>query len=616
VLISSKYAGTCTVCSKPILVGDRISWTKGVREVSHATCSAEGKELAAKLAPSHAATADVDLPCPEGLEYLPFQKAGIAYVLAKFVEGKTGALIGDEPGLGKTIQAIGVVNASPEIKSVLVVCPASLKLNWRNEFRKWSVRTDFGMAPTSLDPAHPNCVTIVNYDILKKLPATFSADLIVIDEAQYIKNPKSQRSKLLKTIAKRCKRKLLLTGTPITNRPVELFPLLSLVDPEEWDPAGLNKQAIVDAGEGAGFFKFAKRYCNAQKRYMGRKSFWDFSGSSNLVELQERLRLTCMVRRLKTDVLTELPPKRRQTIVLPKNGSSVDVDAELEAWGDPGDLYESDVTQLRSKLAFTEISSARRKLAVSKVLAVVAHVRDALESSDKIILFAHHKEVIAELMTELTEFNPVRIVGESSQIERQDAVEQFQSNPAVRLIIGSIGAMGVGLTLTVSSHVVFAELSWVPAEMNQAEDRAHRITQRNSVLVQHLVVEGSLDARMIELLTTKQAVADMALDTETMQDVSDRANAPGRKSVTDVARELGLSESEYIAERFQVSRRLQFLSARCDGALTEDGQGFNSTDSYAGKRLAKVVELTPNQFLYARKMLVKYHRQLKLGGIL
>jgi SNF2 family DNA or RNA helicase len=610
-LITSKFPGMCLVCAKVILVGDRVSWTKGVKGASHALCSPEGQALAEKIAPSAAVDADIAIPAPDGKTYLPYQKAGIAYALAH-----PNTLIADEPGLGKTIQAIGVINASPEIKSVLVICPASLKINWRNELRAWLTRSSFvevipaarkGAAVLADEDVH---VAIVNYDILKKLPAGASWDLCILDESHYVKNPKAARSKLVAAVQKRCKRTIALTGTPILNKPVEIWPLLQMLAPEVWDPAGLKGQEIVGAGQGAGFFRFAKRYCNAHKVHFGRVSHWDFSGASNLPELQEWLRATCMVRRLKKDVLTELPAKRRQTITLPRASGDDDlIDQELI------DLMGEDFTDLervKKKVAFKDISRVRAELAVSKCAAAIAHIRDTLESSDKIVVFAHHHAVIERLAAELAEFNPAIITGETPSGARQEQVEKFQTLATCRLFIGSIGAAGVGLTLTAASHVVFVELDWTPANMSQAEDRCHRIGQRESVLVQVLVVDGSLDARMAELVSMKQEIADLGLDTETMQDVSDREVVESREVKEARAREEAGLTVEVIT---RVHDALRFLSARCDGAQHQDGAGFNKLDSSIGKSLAGMRELSVRQALLGQRIVTKYRGQLARAGM-
>jgi SWI/SNF-related matrix-associated actin-dependent regulator 1 of chromatin subfamily A len=229
------------------------------------------------------------------MNLLPYQVAGVEFASAQFAKGKH-SLIADEMGLGKTVQAIGVINSNPEISRVLIVCPTSLILNWWSEMKVWLTR-DIG-------------VSVVSYDSLHKVN-TLALDLVIFDEAHYIKNPKTDRCTESKRVASKAKRVLLLTGTPIENRPLELWPLLQILDAKTWDPPGTikrdGKRVKVGAGEGANFFSFAKRYCNAHRVQRGRKTFWDFNGATNLGELNEWLKKTGMIRRLKRDVLTELP---------------------------------------------------------------------------------------------------------------------------------------------------------------------------------------------------------------------------------------------------------------------------------------------------------------------
>lgn len=575
-LITAKFADFCGACSRSIQAGDRISFVRGKRPL-HAECSEEGQALAAAVETSRATDADVEIPVPEGLEYLGYQRAGIAYALAR-----QSTLIADEMGLGKTIQAIGVINAMTPA-DVLVVCPKSLKLNWARELNKWSVTWE--------DPRGPK-ITITNFEQLKKLPADTSWDLVIVDEAHYAKNPKAQRTKLLKAIAKRCPRKLFLTGTPILNKPIELWPLLQMLAPEKWDPAGIARGRRVAAGEGAGFFRFAKRYCNAHEEWHGRTKHWNFDGHSNLEELQERLRSTVMIRRLKKDVLTELPAKRRRTI-------------ELSAPCDEGPWTGDDIDQIErapNKPAFDELSQVRHQTALAKVPQAVEYIRDALESSEKIVVFCHHQDVAAALFDSLADFAPRLITGAVEVSERQARVDRFQTDPDCRIIIGTIGAMGVGHTLTAASHVIFVELSWVPAELSQAEDRCHRIGQLESVLVEHLVTAGSIDAMMTAKVIAKQEVADLALDDQREPiDLSERKLLPEQEPIWP----------GYCAAHDRVLNQLRTLASMCDGARERDGSGFNRIDTEFGKALAARTSLTPRMVVAAQKMLGKYKRQLE-----
>lgn len=447
----------------------------------------------ARATASRAAAADIDIPAPAGMAYRPFQRAGIAYALAA---GNT--LIADEMGLGKTVQALGVINASPDIHTILIVCPASLVLNWRREAARWIVR----------DVA----LSVINYEKLhRREPRPY--DLLIVDEAHYCKNPKSKRSQAVFEID--AKRRLYLTGTPILNRPIELQPLLASLAPDTW----------------GNFWDYATRYCAATKNKYG----WDFSGASNLEELQEKLRATVMVRRLKRDVLTELPAKQRTLIeldhkstavinaeraALARNAATLDaLRARLEAAratrDRDEDSYRAAVQALRAGqgVAFADMARERLNVARAKLPAAMPYIHDLLEQTQKIVVFAHHHEIIDAIMSECRDagYNPVSVTGAHNAEQRQAAVDRFQTDPAARIFVGSLAAASVGLTLTAAADVVFLELDWVPATMNQAEDRCHRIGQTDQVNIHHLVLAGSLDADMAARLIAKQDVIDRGL---------------------------------------------------------------------------------------------------------
>lgn len=629
-IITSKFPGKCNKCGGAVSPGDRVSWIKGVRGVDHAACSEEGKAIAAVVETSRAKDADLDVEAPEGLSYLPYQRAGISYAATR-----PGVLIADEMGLGKTIQAIGAVNADATVKSVLIICPKSLTLNWVRELNKWLVRsfsvTRAASAPTSTDEG---LIVVVSYEEAKKHEKALAGvwDLVIVDEAHLIKNQKAQRTVTVHALAKAARRRILLTGTPIANRPVELFSLLQVCAPEAWDPAGNDYKTgePYAAGSGKGFFKFAKRYCNAHKKPAGRRTVWDFSGNSNMAELQEKLRTSCMVRRLKADVLTELPPKRRQIVEIPANGGTEAVETENRSFSayegeieaatvavelakcESDDAYAAACAKLEqaTKVAFTAISGNRHATAVAKIPHVVEHVRLALEDGDgKIVVMAHHHDVIDGIAAGLAEFGAVQLTGRDDLETRQAAVDRFQTDPTCRVFIGSIMAAGVGITLTAASHVVFAELDWTPGNVSQAEDRCHRIGQRESVLVQHLVFDGSLDARMVKILVSKQAVADAALDNVAPEPVAPvaaavKASSPRRDRIATLAAKLS---PEKIAE---IHGALRALAGMCDGAHELDGSGFNKIDTTIGHELARRPVISAKQAALGFEIVRKYHRQV------
>ena len=355
---------------------------------------------------------------------------------------------------------------------------------------------------------------------------------------------------------------------------------------------------------------------------------WDVDGASNLPELQERLRSSIMIRRLKADVLTELPAKRRQIIALQPLTARAraavaneqkhvrETEAKLAALRaavealDPEtaqDRYKAAALALREAetVAFTETSLVRHEVELAKLPQVVEHLTDFLEGcEEKLVVFGHHHDVLDELHAALAPFGALKADGRDSVPARDAAVQRFQTDPAARVIVCGITAMGVGHTLTAASHVVFASLDWTPGNLLQAEDRCHRIGQRDSVLVQHIVLDGSLDARMTELIVGKMGVIADALDT---LPVKIDAKAPARPAgepngagATQVAPEL----------KAAVRASLAFLAARCDGAFALDGQGFNGRDAAFGHDLAGRDDLSDRQALAAQRMLRKYRRQI------
>ena len=578
--------------------------------------AAQQQQAALAIEASRAEDVNANIPAPEGLAYMPFQRAGIAYA-----NGRKNVLIADDMGLGKTIQAIGVSNADDSARSVLVLCPSSLRLNWGREWKKWCVKgLSVGVYQTGAKTLPQTDVVILNYDNLKKFIAAIHArswDILVCDEAHALKNPKTQRTKLVLGAKKEqvaaigARRKVFLTGTPILNRPIELWPLANALAPDVF----------------SSWSNYVFRYCAAYNSRYG----LDVTGSSNLDELQNVLRANFMVRRLKKDVLTELPAKQRQVIELPCEDKSVTrernaaaaiesrlealrVNVELAKCGSD-DEYETAVDALRegASAAFAEMAVLRHETALAKVPAVIEHLTEAVESG-KVICFAHHRDVIRAIVDAFP--GCVVVTGETSLNDRQAAVDKFQGDPACRLFVGNIQAAGVGLTLTASSHVVFAELDWTPAMISQAEDRAHRIGQRDSVLVQHLVLEESLDAHMAKQLVAKQKVLDDALDNR--HEARELLDEPMLPVVTEeaatqsVSRKAVAEQAESISseEAAEIHGKLRVLAAMCDGASSRDGSGFNKFDVAIGMSLAGSARLSAKQTVLGRKLVHKYRRQL------
>ena len=558
------------------------------------------------LEKSQAVDSDKNYPVPAGLDYYGYQKAGIEYCL-----DKDNILIGDEMGLGKTVQAIGVINVNKP-KDVLIVSPASLKLNWKKELETWLVdKREVQVIMSGKDNLdEKQDIVIVNYDVLQKYQELLDKkwSLVIMDEVHYLKNPDAQRTKAALSV--QADKKIMLTGTPIPNRPIEIQAVAGYLDDKSFG----NR------------FGFGKRYASLHKKQVTRnKSVWDWSGASNLDELQRRLRQSFMIRRKKDEVLKDLPAKVKQIIELPYESYKKEIKAEYSAFEDYNnknknpnvDPYSLDADQFSTSIDFASMSSQRKATAEKKVKAVVEH----LESfNEPVVVMAHHRDVIAQLEAELIKQDKkvVVLTGEKNQVERNEAVEAFQSGQA-DVFIGSIKAAGVGLTLTRASKMVFAELDWVPSDIAQAEDRIHRIGQESSVLIQYIVVESSLDAVFAKKIVDKTKVAARALDDVVVEkkieipeliEENKELNKVIKKAkvkvkANQIAESLSLEKVELL-QKF-----MKFLASRCDGALAQDGVGFNGVDKDFGASLARQNSWSMAQQKIAYKMLKKYKRQIE-----
>ena len=409
------------------------------------------------------------------------------------------------------MQGIAISNAVASIRKVLILCPASLKLMWKREWEKWDVKdlyvqvVEGKIFPTA-------SVVIVNYDILKKWRKEIreiSWDLLVADEAHFLKSAKAQRTREVLGGIKRnsdrqivdrvqpipARRRLFLTGTPLLSRPKDTWPLCQILDP---------------TGLGSDWYNYAKRYCGLWeiKDRTGKRIGWKWDGATNLEELQERLRSSFMVRRLKKDVLTSLPPKIRQVISIePSSSLKKLIATELLSYEE----YKTQLKENENPPAFSAIAKVRKEVGIAKVPFCVEHITEILNEREKIVIWAHHHEVIDALSSHFG-YSAVAVDGRVPLALRQEAVDRFQKEADCKIFIGGIQAAGVGLTLTAASTVVFVELDWVPGNVSQAEDRCHRIGQKDCVTVQHIVLAGSLDERLASVIIEKQEIIDKALD--------------------------------------------------------------------------------------------------------
>ena len=456
-------------------------------------------------------------PLPEGVELRPYQMQGVSAILRRlgYLPNTTrppndvpqGILLGDEMGLGKTPQAIAVCNwLGEKALPLLIVCPNNVKLVWRDEWPRWSVSgLPIMTLPGKITAAHLRAaaeapVIIVNYDKFSRKSAFLEIlesrnwATLILDECHYIKERTSKRSKSI--MALKAQITLALTGTPMVNRPAELW-----TQTEKLAPGFLGL-----------FPDYALRYCNAWYEQIPvagnrtRKILVGHDGTSNLVELGNRLRASVMIRRHKRDVLTELPPKQRQLLCMEppphlKNmleTAKKNIENKGYSWENIEEMLAGSIESAVSRLSLpTEmaehLSIIRHDLGVAKVQPAVELIRDTVAASGKITVFAYHRDVVEGLYGSLSELNPVRIYGGSQESERELAITRFQNDPACKVFIGSIGASREGITLTAASDLLFVETDWVPGNILQAEDRCHRIGQNSAVQVRWMVWDSTLD---------------------------------------------------------------------------------------------------------------------------
>uniref|UniRef100_A0A8C0AV48 Zinc finger RANBP2-type containing 3 n=1 Tax=Buteo japonicus TaxID=224669 RepID=A0A8C0AV48_9AVES len=446
---------------------------------------------------------------PERLrkKLLPFQEKGIIFALQR--SGR--CMIADEMGLGKTIQAIAVSYYYKNEWPLLIVVPSSLRYPWVDEMEKWipelspddisiiQNKTDTGRISTSK-------VTILGYGLLTSDAQTLVDTLyrqnfkvVVIDESHYMKSRNATRSKILLPIVQKALRAILLTGTPALGRPEELFMQIEALFPRRFGT----------------WSEYAKKYCNARVRFFGKRTQWDCRGASNLEELHQLLS-EIMIRRLKNDVLTQLPPKVRQRIPfdLPQ-AAAKNLNTTFAEWEKLMRNLNSDATESHFSEVMNLITRMYKETAIAKAGAVKDYIKMMLQNDKlKFLVFAHHLSMI-QACTEAVIENKVRYIridGSVPSAERIHLVNQFQKDPDTRVAILSIQAAGQGLTFTAATHVVFAELYWDPGHIKQAEDRAHRIGQCSSVNIHFLIAKGTMDTLMWAMLNRKAKVTGSTLN--------------------------------------------------------------------------------------------------------
>ncbi|XP_064183604.1 SWI/SNF-related matrix-associated actin-dependent regulator of chromatin subfamily A-like protein 1 [Anguilla rostrata] len=450
---------------------------------------------------------------------MPFQSHGVNFAVSR--DGRL--LLADDMGLGKTIQAICIAAFYRKEWPLLVVTPSSVRFTWAEAFQRWlpSLSADsINVVVKGKDNLRSGRVNIVSYDLLSKMDKQQPTDpfnVLIMDESHFLKNMKTARCKAALPLLKAAKRVILLSGTPAMSRPSELYTQILAIRP----------------GFFPRFHEFGSRYCDARQLPWG----WDYSGSSNLTELRLLLEESLMLRRLKSEVLSQLPAKQRKVVTVTTDGITARAKAALNAAAK--DLAQGHRNKMQEKEALLVFFN---HTAEAKVRAINEYIVDLLECGrEKFLVFAHHKLVLDHVVKELGEkgISYIRIDGATPSAERQSLCNKFQFSEKSCVAVLSITAANMGLTLHSADLVVFAELFWNPGVLIQAEDRVHRIGQTSNVDIHYLVAKGTADDYLWPMIQEKMNVLEQAgLSESNLSENAECANFscrdPQQKTITEM----------------------------------------------------------------------------------
>lgn len=409
--------------------------------------------------------------------------------------GSKRFILADDMGLGKTTSTI-IATLETGAKKILIVCPASLKINWQREIANYTDRSVYIAEGKNFSTEHD--FVIVNYDILKNfydlkdkensLITKGNFDLIILDEAHYVSNGQAARTKLVNSFVKKCERVWLLTGTPMTNRPMNYFNLLSIIE----SPTAQNWMA------------YAIRYCQGYQFTAGKRKIWNVSGASNLEELRDRTSRQ-VLRRLKTDVL-DLPDKIITPVYLRLKSKLYE-----GLMGEYYDWYNKNPEESTSlTVQFSKLMKVRQVIAEEKIKHTIELAENILEQGKKVIIFTNFTDTLNKIADHFGK-QAVRLDGSTGKPQRQYAVDQFQENEKITVFVGNLLAAGVGITLTAAEAVIMNDLSFVPGHLLQAEDRAYRYGQKNSVSIYYPLFDNSIEGIIYDMVNEKKQNIDTVM---------------------------------------------------------------------------------------------------------
>jgi SWI/SNF-related matrix-associated actin-dependent regulator 1 of chromatin subfamily A len=409
--------------------------------------------------------------------------------------GSKRFILADDMGLGKTTSTI-IAALETSAKKILIICPASLKINWQREIENYTDRSVYIAEGKHFSTEHD--FVIVNYDILKNfydlkdkensLITKSNFELIIIDEAHYIQNGQAQRTKLVNSFVKSVDKLWLLTGTPMTSRPMNYYNLLFLIE----SPVAQNWMA------------YAIRYCQGYQFKAGNRKIWNVSGASNLEELRDRTSRQ-VLRRLKTEVL-DLPDKIISPIYLRLKSKLYE-----GLMGEYYDWYKNKKEESSSlTVQFSKLMKVRQVIAEEKINDTIELAQNIIDQDKKVIIFTNFTDTLQKIHSHFGK-QSVYLDGSCTKPQRQYAVDQFQENDKIKVFVGNLRAAGVGITLTAGEAVIMNDLSFVPSDHDQAQDRAYRYGQKNSVSVYYPIFENTIEGVIYDMLSKKKNIIDTVM---------------------------------------------------------------------------------------------------------
>jgi SWI/SNF-related matrix-associated actin-dependent regulator of chromatin subfamily A-like protein 1 len=430
---------------------------------------------------------------------LPFQRVGVEF----FINSGGRAMNSDPMGSGKSLQALAYVTTSG-CKKTLIICPAIVKYNWKNEVNKWTAMKPFVIDSgtteneVALDVIKAD-VVVINYDILKKffnLLTSIEWENVILDEFHYCKDRRTARSKIAKKIIIKIPHIMMLSGTPFLNRPVELFFPLTMLDPKTWND----------------YYSYTRRYCDGHPSRYG----WDDRGASNIAELQTRIS-PYFIRRTKKEILPDLPEKRfiNLPIELDANTQREYTMAEEEFGKFLINIKKKTKEETARSLQaekLVKLGALRQLTTVGKIDQTKEIIEGIIESGEKVVVFSCYIESLERLHKEFKDIS-VLVTGKTGSKERNDIVIDFQNNKKIKIFFGGIISAGVGINLTAATNIIFMDYSWRPGDHAQAIDRIHRIGSTAShITIYQLYSKKTIDQYMFKLLEKKQLLFDQIID--------------------------------------------------------------------------------------------------------